>query len=176
MSLVRSSFLAAAAMFAMVAPACGHAPETTGSGGTGGATSASSTSVTNSSSSSTSGPGSGGSGPMVEPSGLSCSGQTPAIAAVAQITNKSCTTGVGCHTAMASAPGMYDMLVNRIAEECLDNRLMIKPGDPEHSYVIHKITNHNVCTGQTMPKDGALLPAADIQTIYDWICSGAPNH
>jgi hypothetical protein len=70
---------------------------------------------------------------------------------------------------------MYSQFVSRIAEECNDLRLMISPGDPEHSYVIHKLTGRNDChmPPTTMPANGPMLPAADIQVIYDWICEGA---
>jgi hypothetical protein len=72
---------------------------------------------------------------------------------------------------------MYSQFVSRIAEECTDLRLMIAPGDPEHSYVIHKLTGHNNCSpSTTMPLNGGMLPAADIQVIYDWICEGAPEN
>ncbi len=93
------------------------------------------------------------------------------------ITSPNCGTMAACHLAMVSGPGVYDQLVNRVAEECDDLRMMIKPGDPEHSYVIHKLTDHNLCSpATTMPLDSPQLPAAVIQTIYDWICEGAPEN
>ena len=54
------------------------------------------------------------------------------------------------------------------------------PGDPEHSYVIQKITDANVCSGSPMPKpltgsNWVKLPDPLIQTIYDWVCDGAKN-
>ncbi len=56
---------------------------------------------------------------------------------------------------------------------------MINPGDPEGSYVIHKLTGHNF----SFPADhdaarcaAVLLGPTDIQTIYDWICEGAPSN
>jgi hypothetical protein len=51
---------------------------------------------------------------------------------------------------------------------------MIGPGDPEHSYVINKVTDKNVCLGVRMPNGKTPLTAAEIQVIYDWICEGAP--
>ena len=54
---------------------------------------------------------------------------------------------------------------------------MIQPGDPEHSYAIHKLTNHNLCTpATTMPLNAPRLPDSQIQIIYDWICTGAPSN
>jgi hypothetical protein len=38
------------------------------------------------------------------------------------------------------------------------------------------MTNHNICMGMTMPKDVAMLPAADVQKVYDWICQGATDN
>jgi hypothetical protein len=144
---------------------------TTASDGGGGGTGGASSSSTASSSS-----GTGGSAP-VEPSGFTCSGASPSLSNdVVPITAANCSVGTGCHVAAKTANGLYDQFVNRIAEQCSDSRLMIKPSDPEHSYVIHKITNHNICVGQTMPKDQAMIDAAKVQVIYDWICTGAPNN
>jgi hypothetical protein len=120
--------------------------------------------------------GGAGGGTVFVASGFRCSGATPGIAAAAAITGANCATGTTCHLAMQSASGMYGMLVDRIAEECLDDRMMIKPSDPEHSYVINKLTGKNLCASTPrMPLDEAPLSSADIQTIYDWICSGAPD-
>jgi hypothetical protein len=63
----------------------------------------------------------------------------------------------------------------------MDGRLRAAPGDPEHSYVIDKLTSHNLCSGSGMPKGFGFngkwkpLPAAEIQKVYDWICAGAKN-
>ena len=146
----------------------GAATTATGAGGDGGATTTTTTTST--------GTGTGGSTPL-DPSGFACSGATPSLSVdVLTITTQSCATGTGCHAAMDQAPKLIDQFVSRPAEQCLDSRAMIDPGNPERSYLIHKITNHNICTGQTMPKDAALLPDAEIQVIYDWICTGAPNN
>ncbi len=78
---------------------------------------------------------------------------------------------------MATPPEIYNSLVGVLAEECTDGRLFVKGKDPEHSYVINKITAKNLCgSGVAMPNGGTPLSSADIQTIYDWICSGAPDH
>ena len=42
--------------------------------------------------------------------------------------------------------------------------------------MINKITDTNLCGGVPMPNMGTPLSSADIQTIYDWICTGAPDH
>jgi hypothetical protein len=113
---------------------------------------------------------------VLDPSGFSCSGASPTMADVVAITSKHCSEGLGCHVAMSTGGGVYDQMVNRIAEQCVPEvRLMVEPGNPERSYMIHKMVGLNVCTGQTMPKDQALLPDTDIQVLYDWICVGAPD-
>ena len=166
---------------AILAMACGSGGTGTtgGAGGTGGTsstTSSSGSTVGSTTSSSTSSTGTGGS-PSYEPSGHTCSGATPSLADdIVPIAIASCSEGPGCHKAVATAAGFHDQFVMRIAQQCLDSRLTIDPGKPEQSYLIHKITNHNICTGQTMPKDQALLASDQVQLIYDWICSGAPKN
>ncbi|APR74763.1 Chitinase [Minicystis rosea] len=163
--------------------ACGDggAGATGGAGGTSSTTSGSTTSssgsaTTSSSTTSTTSTGTGGS-PSYEPTGLSCSGAMPSLTNdIVPITTANCSEGAGCHKAAATANGFYDQFVMRIAEQCLDNRLMVDPGKPEQSYLIHKLTNHNICTGQTMPKDEAMLPSDQVQILYDWICNGAPKN
>jgi hypothetical protein len=93
---------------------------------------------------------------------------------VVAITKPNCSVGAGCHVAMAAGPQLYNQFVNRFSEEC-GTRLMVAPGDPEHSYVINKITDKNLCGGVSMPNGKPLLSAADVQVIYDWICEGAPK-
>jgi hypothetical protein len=147
-----------------------------GGAGAGGATSTTSTGSTSTTIGSSSS-GAGG-GPVYEPSGFSCSGKTRSLSAdVIPITESNCSKSAACHLAMQSASGVEDQFVNIISEECNDLRLMIKPGDPEASYVIHKLTDHNLCSPPTtMPLDGGALSPGDIQTIYDWICQGAPSN
>jgi hypothetical protein len=187
MTLGRSSLAAAAAIGALIAVGCGNGNGGSGTGststaGTGGTTTTSSTTIatvgTGGAVGSGGGGGAGGSGPTFEPSGFSCTGKKPSLNAdVVPITSPNCGTMAACHLAMVSGSGVYDQLVNRPAEECNDPRLMINPSDPEHSYVINKLTGHNLCSPPTtMPLDSAQLPAADIQTIYDWICEGAPEN
>jgi hypothetical protein len=124
--------------------------------------------------------GAGGSGPVVEPSGFTCSGAAPHLSTdVVPITSANCAISAGCHSAMSTGGGVVNMLVGVIAEECNDERFMVKPCDPEHSYVIDKLTNHNLsaCNPQTtMPYNLPMLAAPDIQTIYDWICAGAVDN
>jgi hypothetical protein len=155
--------LAAAAAIAAVGCNDGASTvSTTGAGGTGGAATAS---------------GTGGVPPFV-PTGFACSGATPTLSNdVLPITTANCTGVDGCHLQMHIAGGVYDFLVNRVAEECFDGRLMANPGDAEHSYVIHKMSGHDLCgVYGSMPSGGKKLPTEEIQVMYDWICTGAPNN
>jgi hypothetical protein len=177
------------ALLVAIASACGNGG-TTGTGGSGGAAASSSTGATATSAASTGGAGgagattttstTGSTGGSISyvPSGFACSGKTPSLANdVVPITSASCTTGPSCHVALHTAGGVNGMFVDRLAEECNDGRLMVNPGDPEGSYVIHKITSHNLCANQpAMPQVGGPLTAAQIQVIYDWICEGAPSN
>lgn len=155
-----------------------------GAGGAGGssvaassASSSSATTTTTGAGGSGTGAGTGTGGSGFQPSGFSCSGNMPSLANdVVPITSANCATSVSCHLAMQSSSGLYAQLVNEIAEECTDLRKDVKPGDPEHSYVIQKLTDKNVCSGVRMPNGGQMLPAGEIQTIYDWICEGAPQN
>jgi hypothetical protein len=164
MSLVRRAWVLAAGA-AIVALGCGDETLSTTGGSSNGAGAGGSASN-----------GTGGA-PAFVPTGFSCSGATPTLSNdVLPITTANCTGVDGCHLQMHIAGGVYDFLVNRIAEECFDGRLMANPGDAEHSYVIHKMTNRNLCgVYGPMPAGGEMLAADDIQVMYDWICSGAPN-
>ncbi len=56
--------------------------------------------------------------------------------------------------------------------------LYVKPGDPEQSYLVHKLrgtaTSVGGSVGTIMPTDGALAPA-DLAAVEAWIANGAPN-
>lgn len=150
---------------------------TSSTGGSGGSTTTTSTTTTTTSSiTTTTSTTTSSSSVALDPSGLSCSGAAKHLAAdVVPIMAAHCASGYGCHAALGTAAGVMDQLVGRVAEQCGDLRLMVAPGDPEHSYVIHKLTDHNVCGGQTMPQNQPLLGTASIQVVYDWICAGALN-
>jgi hypothetical protein len=55
---------------------------------------------------------------------------------------------------------------------------MVKPNDPESSYLVHKLRGDATAVGGSnatpMPPDGA-LSAADLAAIEAWISNGAPN-
>jgi hypothetical protein len=97
----------------------------------------------------------------------------------------------GCHTKGAggmlpmgvqgldlSAAASYANLYNKDAVECTDTRVRVKPMDPQNSYLMQKLLGTNLCGSPSsqMPKKGVSLAAADITTIGNWICEGAPNN
>lgn len=51
------------------------------------------------------------------------------------------------------------------------------PGDPENSYIIHKLEGNPDIVGQRMPRgNGPFLTSGQIQVIKRWIEIGAPNN
>ncbi len=108
---------------------------------------------------------------------LHCSGAAPTLDNDVAPILHGCGS-VECHAGVyQSAANARAFLVGQPTGECSDNRLRVAPGDPEHSYLMHKLTNANVCQGSPMPRrldnKWTPLPAAELQTIYDWICTGA---
>lgn len=91
--------------------------------------------------------------------------------------------GADCHINNAHHPSAlnlavgkaYAQLVNMGTPACSDQQRVV-PGDPSSSYILHKLTGHNLCDGEQMPKGKAPLDAASIKSISDWICTGAPNN
>ncbi len=69
----------------------------------------------------------------------------------------------------------YGNLVNVATSQCNDGRKRVLPGQPSQSYVIDKLMGVDLCFGTKMPKMGGVTQA-EIQTIADWICEGAPNN
>ena len=47
------------------------------------------------------------------------------------------------------------------------------PGDPDASYLVHKLTGIGMCDGSQMPKGNGALPAAEVAKVVSWICAGA---
>lgn len=44
---------------------------------------------------------------------------------------------------------------------------------PDASYLVHKVKGEQMCSGSKMPKSGAGLSAAQIETLRGWIGAGA---
>jgi len=108
---------------------------------------------------------------------VACTGRQPSLRAdVAPVAFQRC-AGENCH-GYAAPQAAYDQLVN--APAALDRcgaRLLVDPGNVGGSYLINKLTGNGMCPStQRMPAIGDPLTAAQIQTVADWICSGAPNN
>lgn len=89
---------------------------------------------------------------------------------------------MGCHGGVSPAEGMslaagssYAALVGVTAEQCNDGRKRVAPGKPSQSYLLDKVMGVDMCFGTKMPKMG-MLSQAQVQTISDWICTGAPDN
>ena len=157
---------------------------TTATGTGGGASTSSTGGAGGTTSSSTGAGGTGGSTGPGELGPFTCSGVVVGYAAdVAPLFN-GCSGGDTCHalaTGFQTPASTYAYLVGKESVGCMDGRVLVAPGDPEHSYVINKLSNHALCGGSGMPKGPGFKgvwkprPAADVQTIYDWICTGAKN-
>lgn len=98
----------------------------------------------------------------------------PTWAAVHAIFAKSCTP---CHIGSATAGLNLDTYQNAlkggsIAAGGVVNGAVIKPGNAQGSYLWQAVAGKQK-VGARMPLSGAPLPPKDIQTIFNWIQSGA---
>ncbi|WP_237245636.1 MULTISPECIES: cellulose binding domain-containing protein [Sorangium] len=145
----------------------GGGSTTTGGGGEGGAGGGSTTA------------GAGGAPPL-DPA---CGPDTAAFADVAPILEKSCANQF-CHGNPTSPAGRLDLrtstavgaLVNRDAGSCSSEKALVVPFMPSSSYLMNKLKDVGLCDPDesSMPP-GSSLPEADLKTINDWICAGAPD-
>lgn len=87
-----------------------------------------------------------------------------------------CTTGDGCHGVGRLMTWPYQALVNAVAADCGDQRVIVKPGDPSASYLVDKLLGVDLCSGARMPLLGTPLSDADMAKIEAWICQGAANN
>jgi Bacterial Ig-like domain len=86
-----------------------------------------------------------------------------------------------CHIGASAPEGLqldaahsYNLLVGVPSNE-QPNLLRVKPGDPNSSYLVHKIQGLPGIDGGQMPLGESPLPAATIVAIAQWITDGAPN-
>jgi hypothetical protein len=88
-----------------------------------------------------------------------------------------------CHNAVGSrfngldlSPAVsYSNLVN-VASRAKAGAVRVIPGDPENSYLIHKLEGRSTIAGVRMPMGGPYLEIGQIQVIRRWIEIGAPNN
>jgi uncharacterized protein (TIGR03118 family) len=93
----------------------------------------------------------------------------------------------GCHNGSQPAggqlPGSMDLrsgnsfanLVN-VASIEQPTLMRVKPGEPDNSYVIHKIESTAGIAGARMPFGGPFLDQATIDQVRSWVASGAQNN
>ena len=73
-----------------------------------------------------------------------------------------------------TAGNSYANLVNqRSIQVALD---LVKPGDAENSYLIHKLDGRPGIVGDRMPVNAPALTTAQIDVIEQWINEGARNN
>ena len=93
-----------------------------------------------------------------------------------------CTT---CHTSTGRNPSgglnlnhdvAYAQLVNAPTRSPV-GKIRVIPGDPENSYLIHKLEGRADISGKRMPNNGPpYLTDGQILVISRWIAIGAPNN
>jgi hypothetical protein len=93
------------------------------------------------------------------------------------------TACVTCHTPVGRAPAgglnlvtdPYGSLVNAVSTG-KRNMLRVVPGNPEASYLIHKLQGRSGITGERMPFNGPpFLTSDEIHVVKRWIEIGAPR-
>ncbi len=91
---------------------------------------------------------------------------------------------VNCHAPGRPAVGVlnlsaatsYASLVN-IASLLKPGATRVIPGDPDNSYLIHKLEGRQGIVGERMPRtSGPFLTEGQISVISRWIEIGAPNN
>lgn len=91
----------------------------------------------------------------------------------------------GCHVQLGRFPPFGNLnLVGEAAYGSLVNApslakrgaIRVIPGDPERSYLIHKIDGRSGIVGTRMPEGGPFLSEGQILVIKRWIELGAPNN
>ena len=79
--------------------------------------------------------------------------------------------GMGCH----SMPQQFFLSPGRTGCRTATEQRFVVPGDPDASYVIHKLEGTGIC-GMRMPRGRAALSSEQIGTIRTWIAEGARNN
>lgn len=91
---------------------------------------------------------------------------------------------VSCHTNQGRQPvgglnllegASFQQLVNRTSVG-KPGAVLVIPGDPENSYLVHKLEGRVDIVGQRMPRtSGPFLTSGQILVIRRWIERGAPS-
>ncbi len=153
----------------------GGASTTAGAGGEGGA---STTAGTGGAGGGSTTAGTGGAPPM-DPA---CGPDTATFADVVPILERSCST---CHGNPAFLAGGLDLrpseaigaMVHQDAGSCSREQALVVPFMPSSSYLMNKLKETGLCDpDESKMPPGASLPEAELKTINDWICAGAPDN
>jgi hypothetical protein len=75
---------------------------------------------------------------------------------------------------LSTRASSFAALVN-VASIEVPNLDRVAPGNPDNSYLIHKIEG-TAAVGVRMPQGGPFLNQATIDMIRQWITDGAPNN
>ena len=88
---------------------------------------------------------------------------------------------VTCHNGNPFVPGnftganAYTQLVGRASFQ-KPNLLRVNPGDPDNSYMVHKLEGGPNIIGERMPRGGGpFLTSGQMLVIRRWIAQGAAN-
>ena len=112
--------------------------------------------------------------PPTQDNGFQCTQATPKFMNDVLPLVKSC-GNERCHGEIGLG-NFFALWVNKPAIGCTDGRERVDPKHPERSYILNKLSGHNICGGARMPKLGTPLSQSDMQVIADWICNGAQNN
>ncbi len=91
----------------------------------------------------------------------------------------------GCHSNVGRNPsGGLNLLAGAsraslvgVASTGKPGAVRIIPGDPENSYIIHKLEGRSTIAGTRMPRgNGPYLTDGQMLVIKRWISNGAPNN
>jgi hypothetical protein len=92
---------------------------------------------------------------------------------------------ISCHTNVGRTPAggvnllhdvAYDQIVN-VASAQIPSLKYVTPGDPENSYLLHKVEGRVGITGTRMPRNGPpYMTDGQILILRRWIELGAPRN
>ncbi|WP_437578983.1 cellulose binding domain-containing protein [Sorangium sp. So ce887] len=157
----------------------GGGTTTAGTGGEGGGTTTAGAGGEGGGTTTTTGTGAGGAPPL-DPN---CGPDSATFADVAPILERSCSNQF-CHGSPTSPSAGLDLrtmvavgsLVDQDAASCSREQALVVPFMPSSSYLMNKLKDVGLCDpDESKMPPGSSLPDAEIKTINDWICAGAPT-
>jgi hypothetical protein len=91
------------------------------------------------------------------------------------IFNQSCAFS-GCHVSGSVNPNLSgNSHSNIVNKQSSTGMFLIKPNDPDNSYLLQKIIGSGGIQGSRMPLNSSLLSQDKIDALIEWINNGAPN-